>query len=115
MSALQATSASSVNLVRTGPRGRTPVVLVHPVGLDLIYWGAQIDALCDDHDMVAYDLPGHGASAGQPADWTLDQAAEVLAQVVRSTGGGGAHLVGLSVGGMSRRLSPHRSPTWCIR
>ena len=100
MSALQATPMLSVNLVRTGPRGRAPVVLVHPVGLDLTYWGAQIEALRDDHDVVAYDLPGHGASPGRPADWTLDQAAEVLAQVVRSTGEGGAHLVGLSVGGM---------------
>ncbi len=100
MFAPHAAPAPSVNLIRTGPRGRAPVVLVHPVGLDLTYWGAQIEALCDDHDVVAYDLPGHGASPGQPADWTLDQAAEVLAQVVRSTGDGSAHLVGLSVGGM---------------
>ncbi len=100
MSALHAAPASSVNLVRTGPRGHAPVVLVHPVGLDLTYWGAQVEALCDDHDVVAYDLPGHGASPGSPADWTLDQAAEVLARVVRSTGDEGAHLVGLSVGGM---------------
>jgi len=100
MPTLQATPMPSVNLVRTGPRGRTPIVLVHSVGLDLTYWGAQIDALCNDHDVVAFDLPGHGSSPGQLADWTLDQAAEVLARVVRSTGGGGAHLVGLSVGGM---------------
>lgn len=95
-----AVPAPSINLVRTGPRGRVPVVLVHPVGLDLTYWSAQIEALCDEHDVVAYDLPGHGASPGRPADWTLDQAALVLAGVVRSTGEGGAHLVGLSVGGM---------------
>lgn len=100
MSALQATATPSVNLVRTGPRGRPPVVLVHPVGLDLTYWGAQIEALCDDHDVVAFDLPGHGSSPGSPADWTLDKAAEVLAQVVRSTGSSNAHIVGLSVGGM---------------
>ena len=100
MSNLQASPMLSVNLVRTGPRGRTPIVLVHPVGLDLSYWGAQIEALCDDHDVVAFDLPGHGASPGSPADWTLAQAVEVLAQVVRSNGEGGAHLIGLSVGGM---------------
>ena len=63
MSALQATPTFSVNLVRTGPRGRAPVVLVHPVGLDLTYWGAQIEALREDHDVVAFDLPGHGAAA----------------------------------------------------
>jgi hypothetical protein len=46
MSALQATLKPSVNLVRKGPRGRAPVVFVHPVGLDLTCWGAQIEALC---------------------------------------------------------------------
>ncbi len=61
----------SVNLVRTGPRGRAPVILVHPVGLDLTYWSAQIEALCEDHDVVAFDLPGHGRTPGAPADWTL--------------------------------------------
>ena len=90
----------TVNSVRTGPRGGPPVVLVHPVGLDLTYWGAQIEALRSEHDVVAYDLPGHGRSAGRPADWTLDQAAAVLGDVVSSIGTRPAHVVGLSVGGM---------------
>jgi 3-oxoadipate enol-lactonase len=100
MSAPHANAARFINQVRTGPRGGAPVVLVHPVGLDLSYWDRQIEALCDAHDVVAFDLPGHGSSPGSPADWTLDQAADVLAQVVRGTGSAGAHLVGLSVGGM---------------
>ena len=89
-----------VNLVRTGPRGSLPVVLVHPVGLDLTYWSAQIEALGGDHDVVAFDLPGHGRTPGTPADWTLDRAAALLASVVRSLDAGPAHIVGLSVGGM---------------
>jgi len=100
MSTPPVNAARSINQVRTGPRGRAPVVLVHPVGLDLSYWDRQIEALCDVHDVVAFDLPGHGSSPGMPADWTLDQAADALAQVVRGTGSAGAHLVGLSVGGM---------------
>ena len=100
MSAEQMTAARAVNVVRTGPRGAPPVVLVHPVGLDLTYWAAQIEALCDTHDVVAFDLPGHGSSPGTPEDWTLDKAAGVLAQVIRSTGHDPAHVVGLSVGGM---------------
>jgi 3-oxoadipate enol-lactonase len=91
---------SAIHHVRTGPRGRTPVVLVHPVGLDLTYWGAQIEALCDCYDVIAYDLPGHGRSAGRAADWTLPLAAGVLEQLIASTGADRAHLVGLSVGGM---------------
>ena len=75
-------------------------MLVHPVGLDLTYWAGQIEALCDAHDVVAFDLPGHGSSPGTPDDWTLDKAAGVLAQVIRSTGSQRANVVGLSVGGM---------------
>ena len=89
-----------LNMVRTGPRGRTPVILVHPVGLDLTYWGLQIDDLCDHYDVVAFDLPGQGKSPGVPGDWTIPQTASFLGQVVASTGSSTAHIVGLSVGGI---------------
>ena len=100
MAMVTATPGWSINSVRTGPRGAPPVVLVHPVGLDLTYYAAQIEALLDTHDVVAFDLPGHGSSPGKPADWTLDKAAQMLAQVVRFTGSESAHVVGVSVGGM---------------
>ncbi len=99
-----------INSVRTGPRGGTPVVLVHPVGLDLTYWSLQIEALCDRFDVVAFDLPGHGRTPGEAADWTLDQAAAVLGQVVGSTNAERAHVVGLSVGGMIAQAFAIREP-----
>ncbi len=88
----------TMNTVRTGPRGGVPVVFVHPAGLDLTYWDAQIEALCDRYDIVAFDLPGHGRSPGTPADWTLENAALMLAQAIHETGTAAAHVVGLSVG-----------------
>ena len=100
-----------INNIRTGPRGAPPVVLIHPVGLDLSYWGAQVEALCDDHDVVVYDLPGHGRTPGTPQDWTLDRAAAVLHQVVRATGAETAHVVGLSVGGMIAQALALAEPT----
>ncbi len=89
-----------VNVVRCGPRGQAPVVLVHAVGLDLTYWDRQIATLGKCHDVVAFDLPGHGRSPGAPADWSLDKAQAVLAGVIRATGAACAHVVGLAVGGM---------------
>ena len=89
-----------LNSVRSGPRGQTPVILVHPVGLDLTYWGLQIDALCEVYDVVAFDLPGQGRSPGTPQDWSIPQAVSFLLQVVESTGSPAAHIVGLSVGGI---------------
>ncbi|MEQ6202292.1 alpha/beta hydrolase [Sulfitobacter sp. HNIBRBA2951] len=46
------------------------VVLIHGVGLRAEAWGAQIDALSQDHRVLAFDMPGHGGSArveGTPA------------------------------------------------
>lgn len=90
----------TVNLVRTGPRAGTPVVLLHSAGLDLTYWDVQIAALRHDHDVVALDLPGHGRTPGTPEDWTLDRATAVVANAVGAAGLTRAHVVGLSLGGI---------------
>ena len=91
---------SRINLVRAGPREGAPVVLVHPVGLDLTFWDRQIEALRPFRDVIAFDLPGHGRTPGGPADWTFDKAAAMLADVIASARAGKAHVVGISVGGM---------------
>ena len=89
-----------INLVRTGPRGRPPVVLMHPVGLDLTWWDLQFAEFGRDHDVVAFDMPNHGLSGKLRAPPTFDAMAMVAAGVVAHLGAGPAHLVGLSVGGM---------------
>jgi len=94
------TVAEDVNMIRTGPRSARPVVLIHPVGLDLTFWDRQIEALHGRHDVIAYDLPGHGDTPGTVRDWTFDRAAALLADIVRSTGAERAQIVGISVGGM---------------
>lgn len=93
-------AARPINMIRTGPRGGPPVVLLHPVGLDLSYWDRQIEALYPEYDVVAFDLPGHGRTPGTSADWTLDRAAACVASLIRRLDSGPVHLVGLSVGGM---------------
>ncbi len=110
MSVTAAMRSWQLNSVRTGPKGDTPVVLVHPVGLDLTYWGLQIDALCDHYDVVAFDLPGQGKSAGAPSDCSIPQTTEFLRQVVDSTGSPTAHIVGLSVGGIISQAFTVASP-----
>lgn len=93
------TTTTDVNLVRTGPRGGTPVLLLHPAGLDLTYWGEQIAALSAHHDVVAMDLPGHGLTPGTPEDWHLDSLADLVASVVERLGVRAVHVVGMSMGG----------------
>ena len=81
-----------LNSIRTGPQGAPPVILVHPVGLDLTYWSPQIEALRERYDVIAFDLPGQGSSPGTPNDWSLPQAVSFLKQVVDSTGFATVHL-----------------------
>ena len=94
-----ATTPPDVNLVRTGPRGGTPVLLLHPAGLDLTYWGDQIAALSAHYDTVALDLPGHGLTPGTAQDWVLDSLAHLVASVLESLEVGAVHVVGMSLGG----------------
>src|SRR6185436_2108221 len=52
--------------------GRTPgdaptLVLVHGVGAARLVWAPVLAPLAERYDVVAVDLPGHGASASLPA------------------------------------------------
>ena len=91
---------SHLHYIHTGHSGSPPVVLVHPIGLDLTYWADQIEALCDDFDVIAYDIAGHGASAPSPSDYSLRALSGHLGDLIVGIGAGPAVVVGLSVGGM---------------
>ncbi|MBN9756712.1 alpha/beta fold hydrolase [Pseudonocardia sp. Ae707_Ps2] len=103
-------STRTVNLVRTGPRGGTPLVLLHSAGLDLTYWDRQIAALAPDRDVVAVDLPGHGRTTGGPGDWQLDRAVGFVRRVLASLEADRVHLVGLSLGGMLAQATAVADP-----
>ena len=104
--------------VRSGPRGSSTILLIHPLGYDLTYWSAQIDALQPLYDVVAIDLPGHGLSAGSPADCDLSSISERLAGIIKSLGKGAVHVVGISVGGMIAQTlalaHPERVRSLCL-
>src|SRR4051794_7687607 len=44
-----------------------PLVLLHGMGESHVGWRPVIDALAADHDVIAIDLPGFGASPALPA------------------------------------------------
>jgi pimeloyl-ACP methyl ester carboxylesterase len=80
-----------------GPPGAPAIVFVHGTRLTRGMWAAQMRHLSDTYRVVAVDLPGHGASADEP--FSLDAAADRLAEVIESAAGGRAVVVGLSLGG----------------
>jgi 3-oxoadipate enol-lactonase len=90
----------AVNVVRAGPRGLPPVLFMHAVGLDLTWWDQQFAAFGDTHDLIAFDMPGHGLSDPFEGPPSFARLASVAAEVLDRLQAGPAHVVGVSVGGM---------------
>lgn len=94
-----------LNWIQTGPRDAATVLLIHAVGFDLSYWDRQIEALLADFNVIAFDLPGHGRSAGGSELYRFDRVAEFVARLVDSAGCGPVHLVGISFGSMVAQIT----------
>ena len=110
MSEIKIDGMPDINLVRAGPRGGVPIVFLHPVGLDLTWWGAQVEAFARDHDVVAFDMPNHGRSGKLGASPSFELMARGLEGVLAHIDAGPVHLVGISVGGMIAQIFALRRP-----
>ena len=80
-----------------GPVDGVPIVFLHGTRLTRTMWRPQMNDLRDTYRVIAVDLPGHGALAGDP--FTVLGAADEVARVIDETAGGRAVVVGLSLGG----------------
>jgi pyruvate dehydrogenase E2 component (dihydrolipoamide acetyltransferase) len=75
------------------------VLLVHGYGGDRNSWLFLQEPLAARCQVYALHLPGHGTSAKDVGDGTLDVLAGAVAGVLDALGAGRAHLVGHSMGG----------------
>ena len=92
-------AVDGLNWIATGTAPST-VLLIHAVGYDLTYWDQQIEALRNSFTVIAFDLPGHGRSAGDAGDCTFDRMVEVIVRLLSQVDRGPVHVVGISFGGM---------------
>jgi pimeloyl-ACP methyl ester carboxylesterase len=77
-----------------------PLVLLHGfVGDGRSTWAHQIEALSDDHTVLAWDAPGAGGSTRPPDDFRIDDYAAALAAFLRAVDIQRCHVAGLSFGG----------------
>jgi pimeloyl-ACP methyl ester carboxylesterase len=76
-----------------------PVVLLHGGVSDSREWRRQIDGLCDDFTVVAWDAPGCGRSSDPPESYRMPDYANCLASFIAVLELGRPHVVGLSFGG----------------
>lgn len=93
-----------------GPSGARTIVFVHASGWTRAMWLPQMSALAEHYRVVAIDLPGHGALAGER--FSLDGAIERIAGAIERERAAGAPvlLVGLSLGGFLAMICAHRHP-----
>jgi pimeloyl-ACP methyl ester carboxylesterase len=78
-----------------------PLVLIHPLGAELVVWEPVLGRLARERDVIALDLPGFGASPPLPDDVapTPQLLAGAVAEFLGGLGIQRAHLAGNSLGG----------------
>ncbi|QCP51369.1 alpha/beta fold hydrolase [Trinickia violacea] len=100
-SGVAAGTSYSVYASRADDAGkRATVVLIHGVGMNQSVWAPQVDALCDEFDVVVYDMLGHGRSALPSPAARLDEYAAQLALLLDTLDVEAAHVVGHSMGAL---------------
>lgn len=87
-----------------------PVVLIHGVGLDASIWRQQIVALNPHHQVIVYDMWGHGQSPDPAGERNLDDFLGQLEQLLDDLGIEKASVVGFSMGGLVSRAFAEAHP-----
>ncbi|MGW6034520.1 3-oxoadipate enol-lactonase [Gordonia terrae] len=99
-----------VHAVVTGRPDGPAVVLSNSLGSTHRMWDAQIAALEERFRVVRYDTRGHGDSPVPPGPYSIDELADDVIGLLDRLDIERAHLVGLSLGGMTMMRVAARNP-----
>lgn len=99
-----------MQVVEHGPRGAPPIVLVHCFTCAINWWNGMIPRLDRDHRVIAVDLLGHGGSEKPSSGYSIEDQADLVAQVLARLGVRDAEVVGHSLGGPVSIALAERSP-----
>lgn len=91
-------------------RGETALVFIHGWCSNRAFWREQLDALADEYQVVAIDLPGHGASGRERATWRVTGFGEDVQAVVEALDLPRVILIGHSMGGPVALEAARRLP-----
>ena len=103
-------TAVAVSHTVTGPADAPVVVLSNSLGATRGMWDPQVPALAERYRVVTYDTRGHGESPAPPGPYTLDDLTDDVVALLDEVGAARAHVVGLSVGGMTALRLAARDP-----
>lgn len=88
--------------MRVEGRADGPVVaLVNSLGTDHTMWDPQIPALAPGYRVLRYDARGHGRSSAPNGPYSMDLLVDDLLGLLGAIGARRAHVVGLSLGGLT--------------
>jgi len=99
-----------VEAVEAGPRGGSPIVLVHCFTCAINYWDGMIPRLARNHRVIAVDLLGHGGSEKPTEGYEVENQADLVAGVLGRLGVRDAVVVGHSLGGPVSIALAEQSP-----
>ncbi|ANW65029.1 3-oxoadipate enol-lactonase [Mycobacterium sp. djl-10] len=103
-------SAVEVYSVVTGPQDAPAVVLSNSLGSTHRMWDPQLTELERRFRVVRYDTRGHGRSPVPAGPYSIDDLADDLVALLDRLSVPRAHLVGLSLGGMTAMRVASRHP-----
>jgi len=99
-----------LNYDLAGPEGAPVVVFSNSLGSAIDMWDAVVPALAGRYRCLRYDTRGHGGSGSADKAISIDELAGDLAGLLDQLGIEKAHIVGLSLGGMTGQALASRSP-----
>jgi pimeloyl-ACP methyl ester carboxylesterase len=99
--------APPIALYRREEGSGPTVLLLHGLGGDHTVWDAQVPELAKEFRVLAPDLRGHGRTeAPEGSTFTFGELEGDIEKLLDESGGGAAHVVGLSAGGfLAMRLA----------
>ncbi|HWM64842.1 MAG TPA: alpha/beta hydrolase [Solirubrobacterales bacterium] len=99
-----------LQVIDRGPRDAPPIVLVHCFTCSMEWWKGMIPRLQREHRVVAVDLLGHGGSEKPGSGYSMENQADLIAQVLGRLGVRDAEVVGHSLGGPISIALAEQSP-----
>ena len=93
-----------------GPAEAPVVVLSNSLGADRGMWDPQVPPLAERYRVVTYDARGHGRSPVPAGPYSIDDLTDDLVALLDRLDVPRAHVVGLSLGGMTAMRLAAREP-----
>lgn len=103
-------SGTEMQVIERGPRGASPIVLIHCFTCAINWWDRMMPRLDDSHRVIAIDLLGHGGSEKPTGGYSMPYQADLVAQALGRLGVRDATVVGHSLGGSVAVALAQQSP-----